>query len=63
MVHIFLDIDPDLISSDPYTRRGALMGAPQSRKCNASFLKSLIEHGADVNNSPEVKLSLQIAAA
>ncbi|KUL89893.1 hypothetical protein ZTR_02763 [Talaromyces verruculosus] len=62
MVQMLLDIYPDLISSDPYTRSGALRGALGSRKCNASFLKFLIEHGAVVDDPPGFKPSLQIAA-
>lgn len=62
MVQMLLDMYPDLISSDPYTRSGALRGALGSWKCNASFLKFLIEHGAVVNDSPEIQPSLQIAA-
>ncbi|KAI7972704.1 hypothetical protein EIK77_009167 [Talaromyces pinophilus] len=62
MVQMLLDMYPDLISSDPYTRSGALRGALGSWKCNASFLKFLIEHGAVVNDPPDLKPSLQIAA-
>ncbi|KAF3395004.1 Ankyrin-1 [Talaromyces pinophilus] len=61
MVQMLLDMYPDLISSDPYTRSGALRLALRSWKCNASFLKFLIEHGAVVNDPPDLKPSLQIA--
>ncbi|GAM35537.1 ankyrin repeat protein [Talaromyces pinophilus] len=62
MVQMLLDLYPDLISSDPYTRSGALRLALRSWECNASFLKFLIEHGAVVNDPPDLKPSLQIAA-
>jgi ankyrin repeat protein len=61
MVQMLLDMYPDLISSDPYTRSRALRGALWSWKCNASFLKFLIEHGAVVYDPPDLIPSLQIA--
>lgn len=61
MAQMLLDMYPDLISSDPHTRNGALRGALRSWKCNASFLKFLIEHGAVVNDPPDSVPSLQIA--
>ncbi|RAO66546.1 uncharacterized protein BHQ10_002558 [Talaromyces amestolkiae] len=62
MVQMLLDIHPDLITSDPNMRRGALHRALRSWKCNASFVRFLIEHGAEVNDSPGLESSLQIAA-
>lgn len=62
MVQMLLDVHPDLISSDSNTKRGALRGALQSRSCKVSFLEFLTQHGAVVNDPPELRSSLQIAA-
>jgi ankyrin repeat protein len=64
MIRMFLDVDPELISYDPYTRGEALKDALSYSKCTASFLKFLIKNGADVNNSPTLpnsKPCLQLA--
>lgn len=52
LVQLFLDKEPDIISSDPITKSQVIGLALECWKCDVPFLELLLKGGAAVNNNP-----------
>ncbi|PIG69615.1 hypothetical protein AARAC_002762 [Aspergillus arachidicola] len=50
LIQLLLDIDPNIIRSDPTTKRIVIGNALSHWKCDVSILELLLKGGADVNN-------------
>ncbi|KAF4162854.1 hypothetical protein CNMCM6936_001486 [Aspergillus lentulus] len=63
LVQLFLDREPDIISSDPITKSQVIGLALDSWECDVPLLELLLKGGAAVNNNPgtQSKPFLQIA--
>ncbi|GFF65878.1 ankyrin repeat domain-containing protein 50 [Aspergillus lentulus] len=63
LVQLFLDREPDIISSDPITKSQVIGLALDSWECDVPLLELLFKGGAAVNNNPgtQSKPFLQIA--